>query len=144
MSRRLVALIALIALTLLLPAPPAAQAAWPALTVGATTSVNDTVGSGNTCAGFLNERLNLGPLGIRRVFTSAGAVPPADAVNCQTTQGAVLWYSFKTSCTPAAVALGSCDAEIQAIATAMPAGGLLTYYHEPEDDMTGVQFVNAF
>jgi hypothetical protein len=144
MSRRLVALTALIALALVLPAPPAAQAAWPALTVGATTSVNDTVGSGNTCAGFLNERLNLGPLGIRRVFTSAGAVPPADAVNCQTTQGAVLWYSFKTTCTPSGVALGSCDAEIQAIATAMPAGSVLTYYHEPEDDMTGVQFVNAF
>jgi hypothetical protein len=26
----------------------------------------------------------------------------------------------------------------------MPAGSFLTYFHEPEDDMTGVQFVNAF
>jgi hypothetical protein len=116
----------------------------PPLTVGATTSANDTVGSGNTCAGFLDERTHLGALGIRRVFTSAGALPPADAVNCQVQQGAVLWYSFKTSCTPTAVAAGSCDAQIQAVAAAMPAGSVLTYFHEPEDDMTGVQFVNAF
>src|SRR5688500_14180966 len=112
--------------------------------VGATTSAGDTVGSGNTCAGFLEERGHLGALSIRRVFTSAGALPPADAVNCHLQQGAVLWYSFKTTCTPTAVAAGSCDAQIQAIATAMPAGSYLTYFHEPEDDMTGVQFVNAF
>lgn len=123
----------------------AAALAFPTPTaVGATTSVNDTVGSGNTCAGFLDERLNLGPLAIRRVFTSAGAVPPADAVACHQQEGAVLWYSFKTSCTPAAVAVGTCDTEIQAIAAAMPAGSVLTYFHEPEDDMTGVEFVNAF
>jgi hypothetical protein len=118
--------------------------ALPPLTVGATTSINDTVGSGNTCAGFLDERNNLGPLEIRRVFTSAGALPPADAINCQLQQGAILWYSFKTSCTPVAVAAGSCDAQIDAIAAAMPADSFLTYFHEPEDDMTGVQFVNAF
>ncbi|MET0424312.1 MAG: hypothetical protein ABW046_10570 [Actinoplanes sp.] len=122
----------------------AAMLTLPTLGVGATTSVNDTVGSGNTCAGFLNERLNLGNLGLRRVFTATGATPPADAINCHQQQGAVLWYSFKTSCTPTAVAVGTCDTEIQAIATAMPAGSILTYYHEPEDDMTGVQFVNAF
>jgi hypothetical protein len=116
----------------------------PTLAVGATTSINDTVGSGNTCAGFLDERTHLGQLGIRRVFTSAGALPPADAINCQTVQGATLWYSFKTSCIPAAVALGTCDGEIQAIAAAMPSGSFLTYFHEPEDDMTGVLFVNAF
>jgi hypothetical protein len=78
------------------------------------------------------------------VLTSAGALPPADAINCQTVQGATLWYSFKTSCTPVAVALGTCDGEIQAIAAAMPSGSFLTYFHEPEDDMTGVLFVNAF
>jgi hypothetical protein len=116
----------------------------PPFVVGATTSVTDTVGSGNTCAGFLDERTNLGQLAIRRVFTSAGAPPPADAVTCHTTYGAILWYSFKTSCTPTAVATGGCDTEIQNIATAMPAGSYLTYFHEPEDDMTGVQFVNAF
>ncbi len=124
--------------------PPTAAGATAPTYVGATTSVNDTVGSGNTCAGFLQERGNLGPLAIRRVFTSTGTAPAADAVTCHTTQGAILWYSFKTSCTPVAVAAGSCDAEILSIASAMPSGGYLTYYHEPEDDMTGVQFVNAF
>jgi len=138
----------LTALVLAAAAIPAAAEAGtltlPTLAVGATTSINDTVGSGNTCAGFLDERTHLGQLGIRRVFTSAGALPPADAINCQTVQGATLWYSFKTSCTPAAVALGTCDGEIQAIAMAMPSGSFLTYFHEPEDDMTGVLFVNAF
>jgi len=97
-----------------------------------------------TSAGFLDERTHLGALSIRRVFTSAGALPPADALSCQQQQGAVLWYSFKTSCTPAAVTAGACDTEIQNIATAMPAGSYLTYNHEPENDMTGVQFVAAF
>jgi hypothetical protein len=123
---------------------PAVRAVLPTLAVGATTSANDTVGSGNTCAGFLDERTHLGDLGVRRVFASAGQLPPADAITCHTTFGATLWYSFKTSCTPTAVAAGGCDAEIQNIAAAMPAGSLLTYFHEPEDDMTGTQFVSAF
>jgi hypothetical protein len=140
------ALVATVALTAAaIPATShAGTLTLPTLAVGATTSINDMVGSGNTCAGFLDERTHLGQLNIRRVFTSAGALPPADAINCQTAQGATLWYSFKSSCTPAAVAVGTCDSEIQAIATAMPAGSFLTYFHEPEDDMTGVQFVNAF
>ncbi|GAA0523216.1 hypothetical protein Ade02nite_96410 [Paractinoplanes deccanensis] len=121
-----------------------AHAALPTLAVGATTSAGDTVGSGNTCAGFLDERANLGDLGIRRVFASAGQLPPSDAVSCHTTYGATLWFSFKTSCTPVAVAAGGCDTEIQNIAAAMPAGSFLTYFHEPEDDMTGTQFVAAF
>ncbi|WP_203732504.1 hypothetical protein [Paractinoplanes durhamensis] len=124
--------------------PTAAHAALPTLAVGATTSAADTVGSGNTCAGFLDERTHLGNLGIRRVFASAGQLPPSNAVNCHNNNGAVLWYSFKTSCTPAGVAAGTCDTEIQNIATAMPAGSYLTYNHEPENDMTGVQFVAAF
>src|SRR5689334_8205394 len=124
--------------------PIPAQAALPTLAVGATTSAADTVGSGNTCAGFLDERTHLGNLGIRRVFASAGQLPPADALSCHTNYGAVLWYSFKTSCTPAGVAAGWCDSEIQNIALAMPADGYLTYNHEPENDMTGVQFVAAF
>ena len=139
------ALVAVTVVTLVVAAGPApARAALPTLAVGATTSINDTVGSGNTCAGFLEERGHLGNLGIRRVFASAGQLPPADAVSCQTSHGATLWYSFKTSCTPAAVAAGSCDTEIQNIASAMPAGSFLTYFHEPEDDMTGTQFVAAF
>ncbi|XVU29113.1 hypothetical protein ACQPZJ_19240 [Actinoplanes sp. CA-054009] len=125
-------------------APGPVLAVPPALTVGATTSAGDVVGSGNTCAGFLDERTHLGDLGIRRVFASAGQLPPADAVNCHTTYGATLWFSFKTSCTPAVVAAGGCDTEIQNIAAAMPAGSYLTYFHEPEDDMTGTQFVAAF
>ncbi|MBG0568024.1 hypothetical protein [Actinoplanes aureus] len=48
------------------------------------------------------------------------------------------------TCTPVAVAAGSCDTEIQNIAAAMPAGIFLTYFHEPENDMTGTQFVPAF
>jgi hypothetical protein len=132
--RRAAILTALVLAAAAIPsAGEAGTLAVPTLAVGATTSVNDTVGSGNTCAGFLDERTHLGQLGIRRVFTS-----------CQTVQGATLWYSFKTSCTPAAVALGTCDGEIQAIAAAMPSGSFLTYFHEPEDDMTGVLFVNAF
>ena len=128
-----------------IPAPATTSLlALPSFAVGATTSAGDTVGSGNTCAGFLDERTHLGQLSVRRVFTAAGAVPPADAVNCQNNQAAKLWYSFKTSCTPTAVSAGSCDGEIRAIAAAMPAGSILTYYHEPEDDMTGVQFVGAF
>jgi hypothetical protein len=143
--RRAATLTALVLAAAAIPAAGQAGARTvPTLAVGATTSINDTVGSGNTCAGFLDERTHLGQLGIRRVFTSAGALPPADAINCQTAQGATLWYSFKTSCTPAAVALGACDGEIQAIAAAMPSGSFLTYFHEPEDDMTGVLFVNAF
>lgn len=124
--------------------PPDRAGAVAPFVVGATTSVSDTVGSGNTCAGFLEERTHLGPLAIRRVFTSNGSPPTADAVNCQVLQGGTLWYSVKTSCTPTGVAAGLCDAEIQAVAAAMPAGGYLTYFHEPEDDMTGVQFVAAF
>ncbi|WP_433223116.1 hypothetical protein ACQP00_25275 [Dactylosporangium sp. CS-047395] len=124
------------------PLEPAAAVA--PFTVGATTSVSDTVGSGNTCAGFLDERAHLGPLAIRRVFTANGSPPNADAVNCQLVQGGTLWYSFKTSCTPAGVAAGLCDGEIATIAAAMPSGSYLTYFHEPEDDMTGVQFVAAF
>ncbi|MFG1992023.1 hypothetical protein ACGFJ7_18800 [Actinoplanes sp. NPDC048988] len=139
------ALIATTAVVLVAAAAPApAHAAAPAPAVGATTSAADTVGSGNTCAGFLDERAHLGNLGIRRVFASAGQLPPADAVNCHTAYGAVLWFSFKTSCTPVAVAAGGCDTEIQNIAAAMPAGAYLTYFHEPEDDMTGTQFVAAF
>ena len=137
-----IALLAAVLVAATVPVP--AHAATATLAAGATTSAGDTVGSGNTCAGFLDERTHLGALSIRRVFTSAGAVPPADAVQCHTTQNATLWYSFKTSCTPSTVALGTCDAEIQAIAAAMPAGSYLTYHHEPEDDMTGVQFVAAF
>jgi hypothetical protein len=140
---RTVAVAALVAL-LVAAAPAPARAALPTLAVGATTSANDTVGSGNTCAGFLDERTHLGNLGIRRVFGSAGQVPPADAINCHNSNGAKLWYSFKSSCTPAAVAAGSCDTEIQNIAAAMPANSFLTYFHEPEDDMTGTQFVAAF
>lgn len=141
--RRVLAVTAAVALVLAAgPAP--ARAALPTLAVGATTSVNDTVGSGNTCAGFLDERTHLGNLGIRRVFASAGQLPPADAITCQNTYGGKLWYSFKTSCTPVAVAAGSCDTEIQNIAAAMPANSFLTYFHEPEDDMTGTQFVAAF
>ncbi|MGX6600520.1 hypothetical protein ACWKSP_00065 [Micromonosporaceae bacterium Da 78-11] len=146
MSRHLyrIPLIAAVAAAATAVVPSAAFASLPTFAVGATTSANDTVGSGNTCAGFLDERTHLGALGIRRVFTSAAALPTADAVSCQTTQGGTLWYSFKTSCTPTAVAVGTCDAEIQAIASAMPAGSFLTWFHEPEDDMTGVQFVTAF
>lgn len=137
------------AVTLLLaflvqPLAPAAATSPASPLVGATTSSADTVGSGNTCAGFLEERGHLGPLGVRRVFTSTGSAPTADAITCHVTHGAVLWYSFKTTCTPVAVAAGSCDGQIQAIAAAMPAGSYLTYFHEPEDDMTGVEFVNAF
>lgn len=142
MARLRVVLIVL-TLVILTPPPVAAGATTPTY-VGATTSAADTVGSGNTCAGFLDERTHLGPLTIRRVFTATGTTPPADALTCHNTYGAVLWYSFKTSCPPTAVAAGSCDAEIQAIATAMPNGSYLTYFHEPEDDMTGVQFVAAF
>jgi hypothetical protein len=127
-----------------LPPGRASATASTSLVVGATTSIGDTVGSGNTCAGVIEERDRLGPISIRRVFTSGGAAPPADAVTCHQAHGAVLWYSFKTTCTPTAVAAGSCDAQIQAIAAAMPACSYLTYFHEPEDDMTGVQFVNAF
>lgn len=133
-----------IVVVVLTVAPPAPAHAVAPTYVGATTSVNDTVGSGNTCAGFLQERGGLGPLAIRRVFTATGTTPNADALSCHTTQGGRLWYSFKTSCTPTAVAAGSCDAEVNAIAAAMPSGSYLTYYHEPEDDMTGVQFVAAF
>lgn len=140
--RSLVIAVAVILVAATVPAP--AQAALPTLAVGATTSAGDTVGSGNTCAGFLDERTHLGNLGIRRVFASAGQLPPADALNCHNTNGATLWYSFKTSCTPLAVAAGGCDTEIQNIAAAMPAGSYLTYNHEPENDMTGVQFVAAF
>ncbi|WP_249999306.1 hypothetical protein [Actinoplanes sp. M2I2] len=137
--------VAVLAVVLLAAAGPApARAALPTLAVGATTSAADTVGSGNTCAGFLDERTHLGELGIRRVFASAGQLPPADAVSCHTTDGATLWYSFKTSCTPVAVAAGGCDLEIQNIAAAMPAGSYLTFNHEPENDMTGVRFVAAF
>jgi hypothetical protein len=142
MRRSLVIVLAIVLAVVAGPAP--ARAAVPTLAVGATTSVSDTVGSGNTCAGFLDERTHLGNLGIRRVFASAGQLPPADALTCQNSYGATLWYSFKTSCTPAAVAAGGCDTEIQNIATAMPAGSFLTYNHEPENDMTGVQFVAAF
>ena len=138
----------IIALVLAGPAIPAPAGALvlPTLAVGATTSSTDVAGSGsNNCAGFLDERTKLGPqLTVRRVFTSTAALPPADALTCQQTSGATLWYSFKTTCTPVAVAAGSCDGEIQAIAAAMPAGSYLTYYHEPEDNMTGVEFVNAF
>jgi hypothetical protein len=140
--RLLVVVVTAALVTLVGPSP--ARATLPTLAVGATTSVSDTVGSGNTCAGFLDERTHLGNLGIRRVFASAGQSPPADALTCQNTYGATLWYSFKTSCTPAGVVAGSCDTEIQNIATAMPANSYLTYNHEPENDMTGVQFVAAF
>ncbi|MEV6844026.1 hypothetical protein [Actinoplanes sp. NPDC051411] len=142
MRRSLVVVFAVVLVVAVGPAP--ARAGLPTLAVGATTSVSDTVGSGNTCAGFLDERTHLGDLGIRRVFASAGQLPPADALTCQSTYGATLWYSFKTTCTPAAVAAGGCDTEIQNIAAAMPAGSYLTYNHEPENDMTGVQFVAAF
>lgn len=142
MRRSLVVVLAVVLAVVAGPAP--ARASVPTLAVGATTSVSDTVGSGNTCAGFLDERTHLGNLGIRRVFASAGQLPPADALTCQSTYGATLWYSFKTSCTPAAVTAGGCDTEIQNIANAMPAGSFLTYNHEPENDMTGVQFVAAF
>jgi hypothetical protein len=144
MARLLYRSLVVAAAVVLLAGPAPAQAALPTLAVGATTSAADTVGSGNTCAGFLDERTHLGNLGIRRVFASAGQLPPADALSCHTNYGAVLWYSFKTSCTPAGVAAGWCDSEIQNIALAMPADGYLTYNHEPENDMTGVQFVAAF
>jgi hypothetical protein len=140
--RSLVVVIAVVLVAAAGPVP--ARAALPTLAVGATTSASDTVGSGNTCAGFLDERTHLGNLGIRRVFASAGQLPPADALTCQSTYGATLWYSFKTSCTPVAVAAGGCDTEIHNIAAAMPANSYLTYNHEPENDMTGVQFVAAF
>jgi len=139
------ALVAVVAVTLVTAAGPApAQAGLPTLAVGATTSASDTVGSGNTCAGFLDERTHLGDLGVRRVFASAGQLPSADALTCHSSYGATLWYSFKTSCTPVVVAAGGCDTEIQNIAAAMPADSYLTYNHEPENDMTGVQFVAAF
>jgi hypothetical protein len=136
--------VVLVVMALVVAGPVPARAAFPTLGVGATTSAADTVGSGNTCAGFLDERTHLGDLGVRRVFANAGQLPPADALTCHNTNGALLWYSFKTSCTPTGVAAGSCDTEIQNIATAMPANGYLTYHHEPENDMTGVQFVAAF
>jgi hypothetical protein len=136
--------VVLVAVVLVAAGPAPARAGLPTLAVGATTSASDTVGSGNTCAGFLDERTHLGNLTIRRVFASAGQLPPADALTCQSTYGATLWYSFKTTCTPAGVAAGACDTQIQNIAAAMPADSYLTYNHEPEDDMTGVQFVAAF
>jgi hypothetical protein len=140
--RALVIVVAVVLVAASGPAP--AQAGLPTLAVGATTSASDTVGSGNTCAGFLDERTHLGNLGVRRVFASAGQLPPADALTCHSSSGATLWYSFKTSCTPVAVAAGACDTQIQNIAAAMPADSYLTYNHEPENDMTGVQFVAAF
>ncbi|NMO54063.1 hypothetical protein HH310_23125 [Actinoplanes sp. TBRC 11911] len=140
--RSLLVVVAVVLVAAALPAP--ARASLPTLAVGATTSASDTVGSGNTCAGFLDERTHLGNLGIRRVFASAGQLPPADALTCHNTYGGTLWYSFKTTCTPTAVASGGCDTQIQNIAAAMPAGSYLTYHHEPENDMTGVQFVAAF
>ncbi|MET8148487.1 hypothetical protein ACIBSW_37610 [Actinoplanes sp. NPDC049668] len=130
------------------PAPvpePAAALDLPAFAVGATTSENDVIDDANTCAGFLEERANLGEqLGIRRVFAARGLPPPDDAVDCQREYGARLWYSFKTTCTPAGVAAGFCDGEVLSVAAAMPDDGILTYFHEPEDDMTGVRFVRAF
>jgi len=142
-SYRVVAGLVVVVLVATVGARPV-WAVLPTLAVGATTSAADTVGSGNTCAGFLDERGHLGNLGIRRVFASAGQVPAADALTCHNTYGGKLWYSFKTSCTPTAVAAGSCDTEIHNIAAAMPASSYLTYHHEPENDMTGVQFVAAF
>lgn len=131
-----------------LPVPVPAQVAaldLPAFLVGATTSEDDVIGEGNTCAGFLEERANLGSqLGVRRVFAAKGQPPSADAIDCQLEYGAKLWYSFKTSCTPSAVAAGYCDGEILSVAAAMPQDSILTYFHEPEDDMTGVRFVRAF
>ncbi|MEU7906557.1 hypothetical protein [Actinoplanes sp. NPDC049118] len=140
-----------IVLVLVLAGPPVPAPAQvpalelPAFVVGATTSENDVIGNGNTCAGFIEERANLGEqLGIRRVFANKGQLPPPDAIDCQHEYGARLWYSFKTSCTPVAVAAGYCDGEILSVAAAMPEDGILTYFHEPEDDMTGVRFVRAF
>jgi len=45
---------------------------------------------------------------------------------------------------PAAIAAGTHDAEIRSLASSMPAGTYLTMYHEPEDNMTGAQFVAMF
>nr|BFE73074.1 hypothetical protein GCM10020092_063750 [Actinoplanes digitatis] len=78
------------------------------------------------------------------MFAARGLPPPPDAIDCQREYGARLWYSFKTTCTPTAVAAGFCDGEILSVAAAMPEDGILTYFHEPEDDMTGVRFVRAF
>ena len=99
-----------------IPSPAAVALVIPTLAVGATTSSTDTVGSGNTCAGFLDERTHLGALGIRRVFASAGQLPPNDALNCHNNNGAVLWFSFKTSCTPTAVGVHVVLNEYQSVA----------------------------
>ena len=78
------------------------------------------------------------------MFASNGAPPPADAVTLPRRAGRHPLDLFKTTCTPAGVAAGLCDTEIQTVAAAMPAGSYLTYFHEPEDDTTGTQFVAAF
>ncbi len=44
----------------------------------------------------------------------------------------------------AGVAAGRYDATIRSLAGSMPAGSYLTMYHEPEDNMTGTQFVAMF
>jgi hypothetical protein len=44
----------------------------------------------------------------------------------------------------AGVASGKYDATIRSLAASMPAGSYLTMYHEPEENMTGKQFVAMF
>lgn len=110
------------------------------LAVGA--HVDDAEGGKGTEA-FLEARDALGPLSIHRTFDQV--LPSSFEESSAASDPAAGVRSFVSWKPPggdhAAVARGEYDEEVAAWARSLPGGIHATAFHEPENDMTGAQFV---
>lgn len=119
------------------PVPPVTPVTTNNLIVGAFT--NTTAGS--TPTSFVNARTAIGGLRVRRDFNSGmpSSIAQTEAAG-DAAAGIVTFLSVKPSYTN----VGSDNSKIASLAKSMPAGSYLTAWHEPENDMTGAQYVAMF
>lgn len=130
--------------TIATPDRPASASASPApLWVGATVNVPDP-----SIESFDSADLQIGPLRYRRCFNPS--LPVSFQQSCAKDDWAHGHRSFVSWKPPnldhAATAAGAYDAQIRAWAASVPTniGLYATVWHEPEDDMTGAQYVAMY
>jgi hypothetical protein len=102
-----------------------------AIQIGATVNVPDA-----TPASFTAVQATIGPLTVRRVFSSSLPTHMPAGI-----AGIVAFYSFKSNTTIQDLINGVHDAAVRTLVQSLPNGTYLTSYHEPENDMDGDTFV---
>jgi hypothetical protein len=121
------------------PTPTVSPPAGHAMIIGAENANF----SGTNIAGFMSMNQAVGPLRVRRSF-STGLPTNIEQTEAAGDHAAGITNFFSVKANPAEVAAGKHDAEIAALARSMYDGDYLTMYHEPENDMNGPTYVAMF